>query len=158
MRCKCGIRFDSVTGIPEGASEIDWRDEPITTPRINQTEQSNLFDFNAGNQPDVIAGNSFDFGQPRPYGLMECPTCEHEVSIRAIVCPGCGEPLAARGITRSGRTVSGLWTFVFGFFYFAYKGWWKSALAFCALCFFTGFFALLIVPFTAQRFVDAIER
>lgn len=28
-----------------------------------------------------------------PRGLVKCPTCEHSVSVRAVTCPRCGEPL-----------------------------------------------------------------
>ena len=41
VRCKCGVRFDSVTGMPEGVCEADWRDEPIVAPEVNP------FDFRA---------------------------------------------------------------------------------------------------------------
>jgi hypothetical protein len=88
---------------------------------------------------------------------LPCPTCSHTVSRRAKSCPSCGDPLAARGITKSHRKVSALWTLLLGFIYFLAEGWVKSAIAALVVSLLTGGIGWLIIPLCAQSFVDAIE-
>lgn len=89
--------------------------------------------------------------------LLPCPSCGRNVSSRAKTCPGCGDPLSARGTTKSFREVSVLWTFLFGCFYFMFKGWFKAAIGSLALVVLTAGFAWLFIPLFAQKFVDSIE-
>ena len=89
--------------------------------------------------------------------LLPCPSCGRQVSIRAKVCPGCGDPLGARGATKSGREVSIPLTFLFGCIYFMCKGWFKAAIGALVLVILTAGFAWLVIPIFAEKFVDSIE-
>ena len=60
-------------------------------------------------------------------------------------------------VAESERDVSWVWTLVGGFVYFFVKGWWKAGLVAMALYFFTGGLSWLMLPFFAQRFVEAVE-
>ncbi len=53
--------------------------------------------------------------------------------------------------------MSTLWTFLFGFIYFMYKGWFKAAIVHIVLVVLTAGLWWLLVLFFAQKFVDAIE-
>ena len=101
----------------------------------------------------------FTFGEPKQLviGTMACPVCKREVSIHAKSCPGCGDPLRKHGLTRAHNNVSRSWAIVGGCFYFAAKGWWKSAVLAFMLALATAGISWLFVGLFAQGFVDYVE-
>ncbi|WP_415774668.1 hypothetical protein [Paraburkholderia sp. J11-2] len=86
--------------------------------------------------------------------VVYCRGCGREIHESALACPQCGAPQIPQKKTRD---VSALWTFVFGFFYFLAKGWIKSAVVALILAACTFGVTWLVIPFFAQRFVDAVE-
>ena len=96
-----------------------------------------------------------------PSVLVYCRDCGKQISRRAATCPNCGAPQqtpAEAHHATPDRQVSFGWTLLFGGFYLMYKGWFKSGLAAIAVSFMTGMIAWFIVPFFAQRMVNALDK
>jgi hypothetical protein len=101
--------------------------------------------------------------------LVNCSECGKSISDKAASCPNCGAPQttsteqkteesAIESAAQSQFIVSRLWTFFFGFFYFIYKGWWKSGFAYIALTFVSGGFWWLLGPLFAPAMVQYFEK
>ncbi len=88
--------------------------------------------------------------------LVFCRECGKQISDLAASCPHCGAPQKTEP-PKIEREVSGLWTFLFGGFYFLFKGWFKAGIAALVISLFTGLIAWFIIPFSAKKFVDSFE-
>jgi predicted amidophosphoribosyltransferase len=82
-------------------------------------------------------------GKPFRQSLRKCPTC----GVRSHT-PHSNEPE---------RDVSGVFLFLFGFFYLQYKGWYKAAIIHALLCFCLMGTFWFAIPFYAKKFVDSAE-
>jgi hypothetical protein len=60
-------------------------------------------------------------------------------------------------VGHTNREVSGVFLFLFGFFYLQYKGWYKAAIVHALLCFCLMGTFWIAIPFYAEKFVDFTE-
>jgi len=102
--------------------------------------------------------------------LIACAECNKQISDKAATCPQCGAPISASRqhavpaatATKFADPVSGsqvditsagVWTFLFGPFYFAHRQVWSHAAISFAVAFVTWGISWLGYPFFAQRIV-----
>lgn len=102
--------------------------------------------------------------------LIACAECKKEISDKAATCPHCGAPISAsRQHTApvatatkfadpiSGSQVditsAGVWTFLFGSFYFAHRGIWSHAAISLVLAIITYGLSWIVYPFFGQGIV-----
>lgn len=113
--------------------------------------------------------------------LISCSECGKQVSDKASTCPNCGAPVVVpsrRGAAfvidehappidpttavvfqhpNTGQTAdissAGVYTLLFGFFYFAVKGIWTHAVVGFILAILTGGITWLIYPFFSKKIV-----
>lgn len=86
--------------------------------------------------------------------LIKCNQCNNKTSNLSKVCANCGTSIEVS----DSKEVSQLYTFLFGGFYFFFKGWYKAGIAAIVLTFITGLIAIFILPFIAKKFVEAFEK
>lgn len=99
--------------------------------------------------------------------LTECPECQQKVSDKAATCPHCGAPVVisskhsvpattavifSNPATGEQLTIlnAGLWTFLFGPFYFMLRGVWSHAAISLVVAIVTYGVSWLAYPFFAQ--------
>lgn len=95
---------------------------------------------------------------------MRCRSCNKQIRTSIRKCPTYGvvqRPTHADEKTTHGDDselkVSGIYLFLFGFFYLYYKGWFKAALVHALLCFCLMGTFWIAIPFYAKKFVDFFE-
>jgi ABC-type multidrug transport system permease subunit len=95
--------------------------------------------------------------------MRPCRSCGHSLWDTTARCPVCGVKQRNVRVNRaihaddSGREVSGVFLFLFGFFYLQYKGWYKAAIVHALLCFCLMGTFWFAIPFYAKKFVDSVE-
>ncbi|MGF6761430.1 ABC-type multidrug transport system permease subunit [Paraburkholderia sp. GAS33] len=95
--------------------------------------------------------------------MRPCRSCGHSLWDTTTLCTVCGVKQRNVRVERtiragdSGREVSGLFLFLFGFFYLQYKGWYKAAIVHALLCFCLMGTFWIAIPFYAKKFVDSVE-
>ena len=102
--------------------------------------------------------------------LIKCLECAKEISDKAVTCPSCGAPRSVAPTHQrdpsnatvfrepaTGKTVNianaGLWTLLFGCFYFLLRGVYTHALISAGAAIITAGISWLIYPFFAQNIV-----
>lgn len=98
--------------------------------------------------------------------LTNCTECQKEVSDKATVCPHCGSPINNMTAQEASASVkfknlktgessnigqAGLWTFLFGTFYFMSKGNWLHAVLSLLFALFSAGISWFIYPFFAKK-------
>lgn len=96
--------------------------------------------------------------------MVRCRSCGNSLWETTARCPVCNAKqvnVRANARTKNtddnGRDVSGLYLFLFGFFYLYYKGWSKAASVHFLLCIFMMGTLWIAIPFRAKQFVDYCE-
>lgn len=90
VRCKCGVRFDSVTGIPE---VVKVQADPSPKPKSKPKHQPLLPPPPAANQASKSRTPlSRAPGVEKLMPPMPCRECGHKMSCEAQACPSCGGP------------------------------------------------------------------
>lgn len=96
--------------------------------------------------------------------MTRCRSCGNSLWDTTTLCTVCGVKqrnvridTSTNYADDSERQVSGVFLFLFGFFYLQYKGWYKAAIVHALLCFCLMGTFWIAIPFYAEKFVDFTE-
>lgn len=97
--------------------------------------------------------------------MTRCRSCRQSLWNTTTKCSVCGvrqrtvhTDRATSYAEYASREVSGVFLFLFGFFYLQYKGWYKAAIVHALLCFFLMDTFWITIPFYETKFVNFFEE